>query len=51
LKCNHLPNVTFFGKRPTHCFAKLLVYKDVQKTAVAARGNTASWNGSFYLGM
>ncbi|KAF8516291.1 hypothetical protein JB92DRAFT_2276660 [Gautieria morchelliformis] len=39
--------MSLFGKRPSHCFVKLLVDKDIQKTALAARGNTAWWNKPF----
>ncbi|KAF8490872.1 hypothetical protein JB92DRAFT_3128661 [Gautieria morchelliformis] len=41
--------MSLFGKRPSHCFVKLLADQDVQKTALAARGNTASWNEPFYF--
>jgi hypothetical protein len=49
LNCDHLPNVGRFGKHPGKCYVKLFVDKDVKKTAVAERGDTASWNESFYL--
>ncbi|KAF8505259.1 hypothetical protein JB92DRAFT_3098533 [Gautieria morchelliformis] len=38
LKCNHFPTTTLFGKRPSYCFVKLFVDKDIQNTALAARG-------------
>lgn len=49
LKCSHLPNVGLFCKRPGKYYVKLFVDRDVKKTAVSAKGNTASWNDSFYL--
>jgi hypothetical protein len=49
LKCNHLPNVTLFGKRLGKYYVKLIVDEDAKKTAVAERGNAALWKESFYL--
>jgi len=49
LKCNHLPNVGLFRKRPGKYYAKLFVDQDVKTTEVSARGNTASWNDSLYF--
>ncbi|KAF8510431.1 hypothetical protein JB92DRAFT_439283 [Gautieria morchelliformis] len=48
LKCNQHPSIRIFGKRPGKYYVKLFVDEDV-KTAVAARGNAASWDESFYF--
>ena len=42
------PNVGLY-KRPGKYYVKLFLDKDIKKTAVAARGNVASWNEAFYL--
>ncbi|KAN0107633.1 hypothetical protein V8E52_009952, partial [Russula decolorans] len=48
ITCNDLPDVGL-RKRPGKYYVKLFVDKDIKKTAVAARGNVASWNEAFYF--